>query len=156
MNFMRAIKVYPLEGMEIGALFIDGTFKKYDLKPLIKKWPIFKKLQNRHLFNKARLDVGGLGIIWNKEIDLAANDVYYFGKPWKDAPLIDVDVMQAIIALKDARIKQRMSQTELAEKSGLKQANIARFESGKHFPTLDTLLRVAKVLGLTLQWKKQK
>ena len=64
--------------------------------------------------------------------------------------------MQVISELKDIRIKKKISQTELAEKTGLKQANIARLENGKHFPTLDTLLRIAKVLGLILQWKKHK
>ena len=156
MKLMRALKVYPLKGMKIGVLFEDGIFKKYDLRPLIKIWPIFKKLQNRNLFTKARLDIGGYGIVWNKDIDLEADGVYHEGTIWKDAPLIEADVMRVISELKKVRIKKKISRDELAEKTGIKQANITRLENGKRFPTLDTLLRIAKVLGLTLQWKKRR
>ena len=100
--------------------------------------------------------MGGYGIVWNKDIDLEADGVYHEGTIWKDAPLIDADVMQVISELKDIRIKKRISRAELAEKTGTKQVNITRLENGKRFPTLDTLLRIAKALGLTWQWKKQK
>ena len=48
-----------------------------------------------------------------------------------------------------------VSQQELAEATGLKQANIARLENGGCVPRLDTLLQLGKALGYTLRWEKE-
>jgi DNA-binding XRE family transcriptional regulator len=45
-----------------------------------------------------------------------------------------------------ARQERRMSQAELAEKVGMKQAAIARLESGQSNPSYKTLYKVAKAL----------
>lgn len=44
-----------------------------------------------------------------------------------------------------------MTQKELAEKSGLRQSNISRIESGAASPTVDTLSRIAAGLGKQLK-----
>lgn len=46
-----------------------------------------------------------------------------------------------------ARYHKRLTQKELAERSGVAQAVIARIESGKGNPTMETLERIVKVLG---------
>lgn len=76
MEFKKARKVYPLDGMVIGVLFEGGEFKKYDLEPLTRKWPVFNALRYRNLFESARVEAGGHGIVWNEDIDLAAEEVY--------------------------------------------------------------------------------
>jgi len=45
------------------------------------------------------------------------------------------------------RKEQGLSQSEVARRAGLKQPAIARLESGAVKPTLDTIQRVARVLG---------
>ena len=50
----------------------------------------------------------------------------------------------------EAREKKGYSQRELAELSGVKQPAIARIESLKPTPQLDTLLKVLAPLGYTL------
>lgn len=45
-----------------------------------------------------------------------------------------------------ARQKRKMTQAQLAEKTGMKQAAIARLESGKANPSYKTLTKVAKAL----------
>ena len=50
----------------------------------------------------------------------------------------------------EAREKKGYSQRELAELSGVKQPAIARIESLKSTPQLDTLLKVLAPLGYTL------
>ena len=50
-----------------------------------------------------------------------------------------------------ARNEQNISQTELAEKSGIRQSNISRIEQGTALPILRTLNRLANGLGKELQ-----
>lgn len=50
------------------------------------------------------------------------------------------------LALVTARFERKLTQTQLAQKAGLKQAAIARLESGRSNPRFDTLAKVAKVL----------
>ena len=49
-----------------------------------------------------------------------------------------------------ARIKQKMTQNDVAVKLGTKQSAIARLESGNSNPSLDFLQKVADVLGYKL------
>ena len=48
------------------------------------------------------------------------------------------------------RKRQKLTQRELAEKTGLKQSNISRLETGKSNPSIDFLQRVAEGLGKEL------
>lgn len=50
----------------------------------------------------------------------------------------------------EAREKKGISQRELAELSGVKQPAIARLESMKATPQIDTLLKILVPLGYTL------
>lgn len=52
-----------------------------------------------------------------------------------------------ISELISARIKNKMTQKEIAEKVGTKQSAIARFESGNVNPSLDFLQKIASVMG---------
>lgn len=51
----------------------------------------------------------------------------------------------------EARIKQGITQSDLAEKIGTKQSAISRFESGTYNPTLSFLHKVADALGAKLK-----
>lgn len=50
----------------------------------------------------------------------------------------------------EAREKQGLSQRDLAEISGVKQPSIARLESMKATPQIDTLFKLLNPLGYTL------
>ena len=54
-------------------------------------------------------------------------------------------------ALIEARLAKKMSQAELAEKVGVKQAYIARLESGESNPTFASINKIAKALGKELK-----
>jgi transcriptional regulator with XRE-family HTH domain len=41
---------------------------------------------------------------------------------------------------------RRLTQEDLADKTRILRANIARIESGKHYPSLETLEKIAKAL----------
>ena len=55
-----------------------------------------------------------------------------------------------ISQLISARIKQKMTQKEVAEKIGTKQSAIARLESGNTNPSLEFLQKIAQVMGYKL------
>lgn len=52
-------------------------------------------------------------------------------------------------SLKKLRLRMGYSQSQLAEKIGMKQPNICEFESGKRRPSIDTLMRLADALDTT-------
>lgn len=54
-------------------------------------------------------------------------------------------------SLIQARIDQKMTQQELAQKAGLSQVMISRLESGTSNPKLTTVTRVAKALNKRIE-----
>jgi|DewCreStandDraft_1066081.scaffolds.fasta_scaffold00842_1 transcriptional regulator with XRE-family HTH domain len=52
------------------------------------------------------------------------------------------------LALIGYRVKHRLTQTQLAEKLGVRQPQVARLEMGEHTPSLEMLQRLARTLGL--------
>jgi len=46
------------------------------------------------------------------------------------------------------RAEHGLSQTALAERLGMKQPAVARLETGEHNPSLETLARISKALGV--------
>ena len=66
----------------------------------------------------------------------------------------DVEEIEELAKIVGAIIEQRtllgISQRELADKCGIPQSSIARIETFKTTPNLDTLLKIMKPLGLKL------
>lgn len=60
----------------------------------------------------------------------------------------EYEAIRAVIA---ARLECHMTQKELAEKTGIRQSNISRIESGSSSPTIETLSRIASGLGKRLK-----
>ena len=63
----------------------------------------------------------------------------------------DLQPERAIIqALIDARLQTGMTQKELSEKTGIAQGDISKLERGEKCPTIDTLYRLARALGIPI------
>ena len=60
----------------------------------------------------------------------------------------EYEAIRAVIA---ARLECHMTQKKLAEKTGIRQSNISRIESGSSSPTIETLSRIASGLGKRLK-----
>ncbi|MCS6857770.1 MAG: helix-turn-helix domain-containing protein [Sandaracinaceae bacterium] len=62
--------------------------------------------------------------------------------------------------LKALRLAAGLTQAELARRSGIHRPNIARLEAGKHMPSLDTIHRLARAMGIpasaVFDWKLEK
>ena len=61
---------------------------------------------------------------------------------------LELDIINATI---EARKKNKLTQTQLAEKTGLKQSVIARFEKNKNSPRIDTTIKMLLPMGYTLR-----
>jgi transcriptional regulator with XRE-family HTH domain len=60
----------------------------------------------------------------------------------------EMDVIRAIV---DARISQNLTQKELAERTGIDQADISKLENGTRNPSLNLLKRLADGMGMALK-----
>ena len=81
MIFHRVKTVTPLPDLILLVEFHDGSLKKYDVKPLMKKIPVFRMLEYvTGLFEQVQVDSGGYGVVWNDEMDIDCNELYLNGK----------------------------------------------------------------------------
>lgn len=60
----------------------------------------------------------------------------------------EMDVIRAIV---DARTSQNMTQKELAERTGINQADISKLENGTRNPSVNLLKRLAEGMNMTLK-----
>lgn len=60
----------------------------------------------------------------------------------------EFDIIRTMIK---ARKEQNITQKELAERTGITQADISRIENGSRNPSLDMMKRLAKGLGMRLK-----
>lgn len=59
--------------------------------------------------------------------------------------------MNVIRAIVDARASQNLTQKELAERTGINQADISKIENGTRNPSLNLLKRLADGMGMVLK-----
>lgn len=58
---------------------------------------------------------------------------------------------QLMMMVLSARNEQHLTQSQLAERTGLRQSNISRIEKGQAMPSIATLSKIAQGLGKELQ-----
>ena len=87
---------------------------------------------------------------WNDyKLEVKRNDPV--GKEILEEAEIEAGIISDMIRQRSA---MGLSQRDLAELCDIPQSSIARIETGKITPRLDTLLKILKQLGLTLSVKK--
>ena len=67
--FHKVKNVAALDNYLLSVSFVEGVTKIYDVKPLFKKWDVFNRLKEGHLFYDVQVDQGGYGVSWNDDID---------------------------------------------------------------------------------------
>lgn len=60
----------------------------------------------------------------------------------------EFDIIRAIV---DARTSQNLTQKQLAEKTGIHQADISKLENGASDPSTTNLMALAKLFGVTAE-----
>ena len=149
LNYLKRIELK--ENLIIISEFNDGRITSYDLKNLIDEIPVYNDLLNdESLYNAGHLPPDGSGIIWNDDIDIAAEELYYNGILIETKPIDDIRIIVGNMISK-ARTEKNMSQTELSKITKIYQADISNIERGIANPSVKTLDRIAKGLGLNLK-----
>ena len=147
----RIQTVTARENYIVEALFYSGEIKQYDMKSLFTVFPQFLVFQTvAGLFQKVQVDAGGYGISWNDELDLDAETIWEGGvliERQKEPDLNHLLAYQLLLARESANITQK----ELAEKTGIYQADISKLERGLGNPSLSTLKRLAEGLNMDIR-----
>lgn len=144
----EAVKLVLMKGTTFDVFFLDGIVKRYDILSLADKHPQLNQLKDRSLFEKGRIPGWG-AVIWNDELDISVDTVYVEGEDVTS----EYDYNEIFVAIlgykiKDARLRQFMSQEELANKVGIDQSDLSKIERGLANPSVKTINRIAKGLGI--------
>lgn len=153
--FAKITSLATLPEYTLLAGFSTGEYRLFDLKPYIDKYKPFQALKDVNgLFEQAKIDVGGYGVVWNDELDVSADGIYEKGSPCQEPQNVNTHKTQIIEQLVKTRIGAGISQKQLEALSGIAQPCIARTEKGTNDPQLTTVLKMLEPLGFTLEIKK--
>ena len=79
--FHKIKSITPLSDFILSVQFAEGVTKHYDMKPLFEKYSMFSPLKaHPELYYSASVDTGGYGVVWNDEIDIACDELFFNGK----------------------------------------------------------------------------
>lgn len=148
----KIISAVGKEDFSLEVEFMNGDVKKYSMDYMLAKFPQFQTLKDdKKLFQSVNVDAGGYGVSWNDDLDVDAQTIWEEGvlieMPKKEQP--DINRMLAY-HLSMARETVGMTQKELAEKTGIYQADISKIERGLANPSVSTLKRLADGLNMNL------
>lgn len=147
----RIQNVKTKENYVIEAVFYNGEIRQYDVKQLFSVFPQFQIfIQKPCLFTDVKVDQGGYGISWNDELDLDADTIWEDGILVEQQEIPDINHLLAYHLLA-AREVAHITQKELAERTGIYQADISKLERGIGNPSLSTLKRLADGLQMELR-----
>ena len=79
--FHKIKSVTPLPDFILSVQFAEGVTKHYDMKPLFDKYPMFSPLKaHPELYYSVSVDTGGYGIVWNDDIAIACDELFFNGE----------------------------------------------------------------------------
>lgn len=148
----KIISAVGKDDFSLDVEFMNGEVKNYNMDYMLTRFPQFQNLkEDKKLFKDVKVDAGGYGVSWNDDLDVDAQTL------WEDGILIEMskkakaDVNRLLAyRLSLARETVGMTQKELAEKTGIYQADISKIERGLANPSVSTLKRLADGLNMNL------
>lgn len=144
----RIEEVTAKDNFIIEAIFFGGEVVQYDVKQLFAIFPQFQMFEdNEDLFFKICVDMGGYGVSWNDKLDLDAETIWEDGVLVETKKKTDINHLLAY-QLVQIRENKNLTQKQLAEKTGIYQADISKIERGLGNPSLTTIKRLADGLGV--------
>ena len=144
--FRIITKIEAKDDLVIHATFADGEVVSFDIKTLFEKYPVFKELEDKSLFESVQIDGMGYGISWNDKLDLSSDGIYERGE---HIAKVDPNI-KIVVGLNLANIREikGLSQRDLSSTTGIMQAEISKIEQGIGNPTRTTLQKLAKALNV--------
>ena len=150
--FYKITSLATLDDYILLVSFSNGVFKKFDLKKIINKYDPFKDLINiPGLYKKAKIDIGGYGIIWNDYLDISSSGLYEQGEEVEPNYNIDLIKETLINEIINIRKEKGLSQKQLSILSNVSQPIIARIEKHQVDPQVSTLIKLLEPLGKTIK-----
>ena len=78
--FHKIKSVTPLPDFILSVQFSEGVTKHYDMKLLFERHPMFDPLRKHlEMYYSATVDTGGYGVIWNDDIDISCDELFFNG-----------------------------------------------------------------------------
>ena len=149
--FYKITSLVALDDFILLLGFSNGEYKKFDLKPLIEKYPPFKDLETiSGLYKQVKIDIGGYGIVWNDYLDLDSAGLYEKGvecEPVYNYELLKTEFISELIR---NRKEMNISQKQLEVLSNVSQPIIARIERFQVDPQLSTIIKMLEAMGKKL------
>lgn len=147
--------VVPYSGLDLICYFKNGEVKKFNFKQVIDRYPEFKALEEGDLFYHAHVDLGGLCVSFNDELDISEETLYQKGIKF-DVKKENEKLMKAIYSYcKHIRKESNITQNQLSCLSKIPQSGIARIESGNSDVQLGTLTSYLDPLGYKIEIVKK-
>ena len=146
----ESVHIFFKEGTILDVLFADGSIKRYDVMSAVDVYPPYIKLKDRKLFLKGKNYFDG--IVWNKEIDMATEPIYYEGED-VTKEYQDVDYQQYLVGFKlfAKRRAKNMSQKTLSKRTGIDQATISKIEKGTMNPSVKIIMKIVRALDAEVE-----
>lgn len=79
-DYPRIVSVEALSGFQLRVAFVNGETRLYDFTTK-SGMPATELLRDEALFKTAHVDVGGYGIVWNDDLDIAESELWLNGRP---------------------------------------------------------------------------
>ena len=73
---IKVTHVQPLDDLWLRVNFVNGETKYYDIKQLIKTFPVYEDLYNRDIYQLVKVDCGGYAVSWNSDIDISECELW--------------------------------------------------------------------------------
>ncbi len=84
-DYPRIASVEALNGFRLRVTFVNGQTRLYDFTTK-SGLPATELLRDEALFKTAHVDVGGYGIVWNDDLDIAESELWLNGQPVDEIP----------------------------------------------------------------------
>lgn len=141
--------VVPMDGYNLLCVFKNGETKVFNMNLMFEKYPEFNVVKEGDFF-KAQVDLGGLCVTFNDELDISEETLYETGIKY-DQKKEQKKIEKALYNLcKRCRKSKNVTQKEMSDYTKIPQSGIARIESGKSDVHLSTLVSYLAPLGLKL------
>lgn len=122
------------------------------LKRKVKKHQNHKSIKH---YRRCKTIKGGTSMSELDSFDLMLEEIKQESEKAKETIEIAEQLSEIIGTITEERIEQGLTQRDLAKLSGIKQSAIARMESIQVVPRLDTLIKIARCLGIKLKAERK-